>query len=55
MTSNETEKDAKAAGKPEAETAQKAEKPADKKRELTDDEIAAVAGGWNMKGTSSAI
>ena len=53
MTSNETEKDAKAAGKPQDETARKAPKPADEKRELTDDEIAAVAGGWNLKGSTN--
>jgi hypothetical protein len=45
MTSNETGKDALAAGKPLDESMPKAAKPADVQRELSDDEIAAVAGG----------
>ncbi|MGO9467811.1 MAG: hypothetical protein ACLQIB_22570 [Isosphaeraceae bacterium] len=45
MTSNESGKDAKAAGKPLDDCAPKAAKPAEVQRELSDDEISAVAGG----------
>ena len=45
MTTNETGKDTKIADKLQDDSAPKAAKPADKKRELTDAEIAAVAGG----------
>jgi hypothetical protein len=45
MTSNETGKDATSAGKPLDESTPKAAKPGDVERELSDDEIAAVAGG----------
>jgi hypothetical protein len=45
MTSNVTGKDSGTAGKPQDDSAPKAAKPSTDKRELTDDEIAAVAGG----------
>lgn len=48
MTSNEIDKDAKAPGKPQDDSAAKAAKSEDK-RELTDDEVAAVAGGSTAK------
>jgi len=49
MTSNETGKDVGAAGKPLGGSAPKAAKPSDTARELTDEEIAAVAGGATVK------
>jgi hypothetical protein len=45
MTSNETGKDATTAGKPLDDSTPKAAKPTDEERELSDDEIASVAGG----------
>jgi hypothetical protein len=42
---NATEKDAKTLTTPQDDDAPKAAKPPEDKRELTDDEIAAVAGG----------
>ncbi len=42
---NVTGKEIKAQDKPLGESALKAAKPSDVRRELTDDEIAAVAGG----------
>ncbi len=45
MTTSETGKDTKIVNKPQDEIAQKSPKPADEKRELTDDEMAAVTGG----------
>ncbi len=43
------EKDAKPLTTPQDDSAPKAAKPAEDKRELTDDEIAAVAGGSSGK------
>ena len=49
MTSqNETEKASKAQDKPRDDSALKAAKPFEVKQELTDDEIASIAGGVNM-------
>jgi hypothetical protein len=45
MMSNETGKDIGTAGKPLEESAPKATQPSETQRELTDDEIASVAGG----------
>lgn len=42
---NQTGKDAKNLGTPQDDSAPKAAKPSEATRELTDDEIAAVAGG----------
>jgi hypothetical protein len=42
---NETEKATKAQDKPRDDSALKDDKPSDVKRELTDDEIASIAGG----------
>jgi hypothetical protein len=49
MMSNETGKDVETAGKPLEESAPKATKPSETQRELTDDEIASVAGGLAVK------
>jgi hypothetical protein len=46
---NQTGKDAKNLGTPQDESAPKAAKPSESARELTDAEIAAVAGGLNVK------
>ena len=46
---NQTGKDAKNLGIPQDESAPKTAKPAEGTRELTDEEIAAVAGGLQQK------
>jgi hypothetical protein len=50
-------KDAKRLTTPQDDSAPKAAKPSDDKRELTDDEIAAVAGGasggWNIQSNKT--
>jgi hypothetical protein len=58
MTSpTKDEKDAKPLTTPQDDSAPKAAKPSDDKRELTDDEIAAVAGGaggaWNVQSNKT--
>jgi bacteriocin-like protein len=42
---NQTEKDAQTLNTPKDEALQKAAEPSEVKRELTDDELASVAGG----------
>ena len=46
---NQSGKDAKNLGPPRDDSAPKAAKPSEATRELTDEEIAAVAGGLNVK------
>ena len=57
MTSNETGKDTTTEGKPLDDSTTRAANPSNDKRELTDDEIAAVAagasGGWNIKSNKT--
>jgi hypothetical protein len=57
MKSTETRKDATTAGKPLDQSSPKAAKPADVERELSDEEIAAVAGGagggWNVQSNKT--
>jgi hypothetical protein len=52
---NQAEKDAKALTTPKDDAPQKAAKPSEVERELTDDEIAAVAGGHASQPSTQKV
>jgi mono/diheme cytochrome c family protein len=52
---NQTEKDEEIVTTPRADAARKADEPSKAKRELTDDEIASVAGGVSKRPPGGVV